>query len=173
MAIRKPRQNTEFQRGRFRFQSYGLGLAASSRSCGPLALRQHGTGLLAGAGVDEVVAEEDLRGRGTGSAVLGHVVRGDADGGVVRLFDHLDGHSLGVSAADAVALAFGGLDDQIDSTVVGEVLIQLEGEVLTLTHDGGRGRSLHTHERGRGGEGLTALISAEAQHGRWSRVQSA
>ena len=84
MSIRKPRQSKELQRGGFRFQSYGLGLGGFSCSSGPLALRQHGAGLLAGAGVDEVVAEEDLRGRSAGGAVLGHVVRCDVDGGVVR-----------------------------------------------------------------------------------------
>ena len=83
-AIRKPRWSVSNGAGWLRFQSRGLGLTASSCSCGPLALRQHGAGLLAGAGVDEVVAEEDLRGRSAGGAVLGHVVRGDVDGGVVR-----------------------------------------------------------------------------------------
>ena len=53
--------------------------------------------------VDEVVAEEDLRGRSTGSTVLGHIVRTDVDGGVVRLFDELDGHGLTVSAGYTVA----------------------------------------------------------------------
>ena len=59
----------------------------------------HSAGLLAGAGVDVVVAEEDLRGRSTGGAVLGHVVRTDVDG-------------LGMGAGHTVGLAFGGLDDQ-------------------------------------------------------------
>ena len=76
------------------------GVVTTGGSCSPLALRQHGAGLLAGAGVDEVVAEEDLRGRSTGSAMLGHVVRGDVDGGVVRLLDELDGNSLAVPQMD-------------------------------------------------------------------------
>lgn len=68
------------------------GLGARS----PLALRQHGAGLLAGAGVDEVIAEENLRGRSAGSIVLGHVVRADVDGIGARLLDHLDYRGLAV-----------------------------------------------------------------------------
>ena len=37
-----------------------------------------------------------------------------------------------MSTAYAVGLTFGGLDDQIDAAVVGEDLVQLEGEDITL-----------------------------------------
>ena len=47
---------------------------------GPSDISQHHARLLTGGGVDVVVAEEDLRGRGAGGAVLGHVVRTDVDG---------------------------------------------------------------------------------------------
>lgn len=57
----------------------------------PLGLRQHDLGLDAGAGVNQVVAEEDLRSRSAGSAVLGHVVRTDIHGGCSGLFHELDG----------------------------------------------------------------------------------
>ena len=115
----------------------------------PLGLGQHGAGLLAGAAVDEVVAEEDLGRSGTGSAVLGQIVGTDVNGRVIRLLDHLDGDSLAVSAGNAVGLAFRSLDDQEDASVVGEVLIQLEGKDVALGHDGGAGGRLHTHQCGR------------------------
>ena len=113
-------------------------------SCGPFALGQHGAGLFAGGAVDVVVAEEDLRGGGVGGAVLGHVVGVDVDGGIV-----LDAGGLAVSAGDTVGLAFGGLDYQEDAAVVGEGLVKLEGEGVTLADDGGGGRVLHTQEGGR------------------------
>lgn len=118
-------------------------------SSGPGGLRQHHARLLSGGGVYVVVAEENLRSRSAGSAVLGHVVGTDVDGGGGGLFDHLDGGSLAVGTAHTVGLTFGGLDDQEDSAVVGRNLIQLEGEGFTLAHDGGRGRVLYTHESGR------------------------
>jgi len=40
-----------------------------------------------------------------------------------------------VGTGYAVGLAFGGLDDQVDTAVVGEGLVQLEGEGLTLAHE--------------------------------------
>ena len=64
----------------FRASVRRLRFTAGSGSSGPLGLRQHGAGLLAGAGVDEVVAEDNLRGRSAGGTVLGHVVRTDVDG---------------------------------------------------------------------------------------------
>ena len=134
---------------RFRALVRRLRFAASGCGCSPLALRQHGAGLLAGAGVDEVVAEEDLRGRSAGSAVLGHVVRADVDGIGCGLFHELDAGGLGVGASHTVGLSFGGLDDQVDAAVVGEGLVQLEGEGLTLADDGGAGGVLHTDELGR------------------------
>ena len=51
-----------------------------------LGLRQHDLGLDAGAGVNQVVAEEYLRRSSAGSAVLGHVVGADADCGGAGLF---------------------------------------------------------------------------------------
>ena len=38
-----------------------------------------------------------------------------------------------------VGLAFGGLNDQEDAAVVGEGLVVLEGEDISLAHDGGGG----------------------------------
>ena len=120
-------------------------------SSGPGGLRQHHARLLTGGGVDVVVAEETLRSRSAGSAVLGYVVGTDVDCGGSGLFDHLDGGSLAVGTAHTVGLTFGGLDDQEDAAVVCQGLVQLEGEGVTLAHDGGRGRVLYTHESGRGG----------------------
>ena len=126
----------------------GLGLAAGV-SCGPLALCQHGAGLLAGAGVDEVVAEEDLRGGGVGSAVLGHVVGVNVDGCIGGVLNELDAGGLSVGAGDTVGLAFCGLDHQEDTAVVGEGLVELEGEGVTLADDGGGGGVLYAQEGGR------------------------
>ena len=123
---------------------------------GPLDFGQHGTGLLAGAGVHEVVAEEDLRRSCARSTVLGHVVSTDVDSSGVRLFDHLDGDGLAVCAGHTIGLAFGGLDHEEDAAVVNQGLVQLEGEGVALTHDGGAGGILHTHERGRSDGGGTA-----------------
>ena len=54
-----------------------------------------------------------------------------------------------MGAAHAVGLPFGGLDDQVDTAVVGQSLVQLEGEGFTLAYDGGAGGVLHTQEGGR------------------------
>ena len=86
---------------------------ATRGSSGPFALGQHDARLLAGGAVDVVVAEEDLRGGG-----------------------------LAVGAGDTVGLAFGGLDHQEDTAVVGQGLVQLEGEGVTLARDGGSGWEL-------------------------------
>lgn len=67
-------------------------------SSGPGGLRQHHARLLSGGGVD-VVAEENLRSRSVGSAVLGLVVGTDVDCDGGGLFDHLDGGSLAVGTA--------------------------------------------------------------------------
>ena len=88
--------------------------------------------------------------------MLGHIVRTDVDGGGVRLFDHLDGNGLGVCAGHTIGLPLGGLDHEEDATVVGERLVQLEGEGLTLAHDGGAGRVLDAGERRRGDGGGAA-----------------
>ena len=120
----------------------------------PLALRQHGAGLLAGVAVDEVVAEEDLRRSGVGSTVLGHVLRADVYRGGIRLFNEFHGGSLGVGASHTVGLALGGLDDEVQAAVVGRLLVQLEGEGLTLAHDGGAGGILHAHQLRRSHLGL-------------------
>lgn len=66
---------------------------------GPGGLRQHHARLLSGGGVDVVVAEENLRSRSAGSAVLGHVVGTDVNCGGGRLFDHLDLCGLDVGTA--------------------------------------------------------------------------
>ncbi len=88
-----------------------------------------------GGAVDVVVAEEDLRGGSAGGAVLGHVVRTDVDGLGGGLFHEFDAGGLGMGAGHTVRLAFGGLDDQVDAAVVGEGLVQLEGEGLTLADE--------------------------------------
>ena len=54
-----------------------------------------------------------------------------------------------MGTGDTVGLAFGGFDDQEDAAVVGEGMVELEGEGVTLAHDGGGGRVLHAHEGGR------------------------
>ncbi len=154
MSKRKAPWNDSRGPDRFRSQSRRLRLTATGRGSGPLDFCQHGAGLLAGAGVDVVVAEEDLRGRSAGGAVLGHVVRTDVDGLGGGLFHELDAGGLGVGAGHTVRLAFGGLDDQVDAAVVGEGLVQLEGEGLTLADDGGAGGVLHTDELGRSHGGL-------------------
>ena len=61
-----------------------------------------------------------------------------------------------MGAAYAIGLTLGGLNHEEDAAVVGQGLVQLEGEGLTLAHDGGAGRILHTQERGRGHLGLAA-----------------
>ena len=40
-----------------------------------------------------------------------------------------------MGAGHTVGLAFGGLDDQVDAAVVGEGLVQLEGEGVTLVDE--------------------------------------
>ena len=123
---------------------------------GPSDIRKHHARLLTGGGVDVVVAEENLRSRSAGSAVLGHVVGTDVDCGGGGLFDHLDLCGLAVGTAHTVGLTFGGLDDQEDAAVVGQGLVQLEGEGLTLADDGGAGGGLHTDELGRSHGGLAS-----------------
>ena len=54
-----------------------------------------------------------------------------------------------MGAGDTVGLAFGGLDYQEDAAVVGESLVELEGEGVTLADDGGGGGILHAQEGGR------------------------
>ena len=112
-----------------------LRLAATGCGSGPLDFCQHSAGLFAGAGVDVVVAEEDLRGRSAGGAVLGHVVRTDVDGIGGGLFHELDAGSLGMGAGHTVGLTFGGLNHEVDAAVIGEGLVQLEGEGLTLAYE--------------------------------------
>lgn len=132
--------------------------------------REHGAGLLAGAAVLIVVAEENLGGRSAGSAVLGHVIRTDVDGGSGWLLHHLDGRSIRVSAAYTVGLTFGGLNHEGDAAVVSEGLVQFEGEGLALAHDGGRGRILYAqkrrrHEDRRAAAGDDPVIEPEEQVG--------
>ena len=61
-----------------------------------------------------------------------------------------------MSAAHAVGLSFGGLDDQVDAAIVGGGLVQLEGEGLALAGDGGAGGILHAKQRRRSGHRLAA-----------------
>ena len=129
---------------------------ATRGSSGPGSFSQHGAGLLAGRTVDVVVAEEELRGGSAGSTVLGHVVGTDVDGGCGGFLNELDAGGLSVGAGDTVGLAFGGLDDQEDAAVVGEGLVQREGECFTLADDGGAGGVLHTDELGRSHGGLAS-----------------
>ena len=84
----------------------------------PLALGEHGLGLDAGAGIHQVVAEEDLRRCSTGCSILGHVVGADVDCGSGGFLDELDGSSLAVSTADAVGLAFGSLDNHLSFATI-------------------------------------------------------
>ena len=44
-----------------------------------------------------------------------------------------------MGANHTVGLTFGGLNHEVDAAVVGEGLVQLEGEGLTLADDGGAG----------------------------------
>ena len=122
----------------------------------PLALGQHGTGLLAGCTVDQVVAEEDLRRCSAGSTVLGGIVGRDVHGRGGRGGDHLDGHSLAVGAGHTVGLAFGGLDDELQVGHVRRDTGQRESEGTALAGDGCSARILDTHECGRVGESGTA-----------------
>ena len=112
----------------------------------PLALGQHGSGLLAGGTVDQVVAEEDLRGCCAGGAVLGDIVGADVHSRGGRGGDHLDGHGLSVSTGHTVGLAFRDLDDELQVGHVRRDTGQREGEGLTLAGDGRCTRVLDTHE---------------------------
>ncbi len=73
----------------------------------------------------------------------------NVDGGIGGFLNEFDAGGLSVGAGDTVGLAFGGLDDQEDATVVGKGLVELEGEGVTLAHDGGGGGILHAQEGGR------------------------
>ncbi len=77
----------------------------------PLGLRQHHLRLDAGAGVNQVVAEEDLQGGSARSAVLGHVVRTDIHGGCGRLFHELDGSCGSVGTARMLMTLFKDCDN--------------------------------------------------------------
>ena len=108
----------------------GSGLGPS----GPLGLRQHDLGLDAGAGVNQVVAEEDLRRSCARGTVLGHVVGTDVDCGSSGFLDELDGGGRGVGTGNTVGLAFGSLDDQVDAAVVSGSLVQSKGEGPALAY---------------------------------------
>ena len=88
----------------------GSGLGAGF----PLGLRQHHLGLDAGAGVNQVVAEEDLRRCSAGSAVLGHIVRADIHCGVGGLFHELDGSCGSVGTARMLMSLFKDCDNNRD-----------------------------------------------------------
>ena len=62
--------------------------------------------------------------------MLGDVVGADVDCGGGRGGDHLDGHGLAVGASDAVGLAFGGLDDELEVGHVGRNGAQTQAEPL-------------------------------------------
>ena len=114
------------------FRPVGEGLLSGR----PLALGQHGAGLLTGDGVHQVVAEEDLRRSGTGRTVLSDIVGTDVDGGGGRRGDHLDGHSLAVGTGHTVGLTLGGFDDELQVGHVCRDTGQREGEGLTLAGNG-------------------------------------
>ena len=61
-----------------------------------------------------------------------------------------------MGAGHTVGLAFGGINHEVDAAVVGEGLVQLEGEGLTLADDGGAGGVLHNDELGRSHGGLAS-----------------
>lgn len=123
---------------------------------GVLGLGQRRDGALSGRAVDEEVAEEDLRSSSAEGAVLGLVVGLDVDCGIGRLFDHLDLGGLCMSAGHTVALAFGGLDHEEDTAVVGQGLVELEGERLVGADHGRGGWRFHTNEAPRGDHHLAA-----------------
>ena len=78
----------------------GILVPATCGSSGQGGFSQHDARLLTGGAVDVVVAEEDLRGRGAGGTVLGHVVGTDVDGGRSGFLNELDAGGLAVSAGD-------------------------------------------------------------------------
>ena len=124
----------------------GILVPATCGSSGPGGFSQHDARLLTGGAVDVVVAEEYLRGGSAGSTVLGHVVGTDVDGGCGGFLNELDAGGLAGGAGDTVGLTFCGFDDQEDAAVVGEGLVEFEGEGVTLAHDGGGGGILYTQE---------------------------
>ena len=75
-------------------------------------LGQHVSGLLTGGGVHVEILEEDLGAAGGRSTALGVVLGLDVDGRGHRSVRVIEGRSLAVGAGDAVALRFGGLDDE-------------------------------------------------------------
>ena len=80
--------------------------------------------------------------------MLGLVGGLDVNGIGSGLLDIHNLDSLAVTTGDAIALAFGCLDDEVDASVVGEFLVQLEGEGRAGAHDGGGGRRFHAGEGG-------------------------
>ena len=113
----------------------GLGLR-------PLDHGLHGDGGLAGGRVHVEVLEEDLRSPGAQDTLGGFVVGLDVDGSIGGLFHGLDLGGLAITAAHAVALAFGHLDDEVDAAVVGDGLVQFEGERGAGADDGGLGNGI-------------------------------
>ena len=61
-----------------------------------------------------------------------------------------------MGTGDAVALAFGGLDHEEETAVVGRSLVEFEGEGFVGAHDGGAGGRLHTHKGRRSDHDLAA-----------------
>ena len=144
---------------RLRFIRIRIGLCLR-----PLGHGLHGDGGLAGGGVHVEVTEEDLGSTGAQDTLAGFVVGLDVNGGIGGLFHGLDLGGLAVAAAHAVALAFGGLDDKVDAAIVGDGLVQLEGERGAGADDGGLGRSLHTREGRRSGQdGAAQLHNPEVE----------
>ena len=76
------------------------------------------------------VFEEDLRGAGAQGTMLGFVGGLDVDGIGAGLLDVQNLDSLAVTTGDTIALAFGCLNDEVDASVVGELLVR--GELLLL-----------------------------------------
>jgi len=58
-------------------------------------------------------------------------------------------HHAGLLAGGGVGLACGCLDDEVESSVVGESLVELEGEGVAAGYDRSLGRSLRSGELGR------------------------
>ena len=78
--------------------------------------------------------------------MLALVVGFDVDGIGAGLLDSLDLDGLAVAARHTVALAFGCLDDEVETPVVGKGLVQRKGERRVGADDVGGRRSLLSGE---------------------------
>ena len=73
----------------------------------------------------------------------------DVDGGIGGFLNEFDAGGLSVGAGDTVGLPFSGLNHQENAAVIGEGLVKLEGEGVTLVDDGVGGGVLYAQEGGR------------------------